>query len=400
MYSSNKTCESDMSIFTPHRKDSKGNLKNCIGRNSIVPDTEQKWYGLLLPNKVPAYDFTLCQYCGENFFKPHEVYEVDPNEYPQILQGVTCDCSNGELCKKFGTDRRFTTIGGLHFYVNIVGAYTGSDWVPTMHIPGIEGDNASQNGAHIVPMPSHSYWEWCIKGERYGKYAGQRNIYYRVKNASFEDGRRVSITNEQGNSLIYTPIDMEMRVDSFTSGKNGSRYLFISPTEYDREIGNVSDHHNKSNKLKIKVGIYRKEEVAVHIEYDAPRYRGLNSNYSDNVSKTRGWNGGSTHSAQGSSNYMNARPTQANFVEIDEVDAVIQLVNNESDEEIVHNEQLIQEQINKKNTAKLEMLRKQKISIENEINEIEQVIEQTKNNSRASYLKNKQKPEEFCVEVD
>ena len=337
-------------------------IRRGSGRNSgrAKYDANAKWYGCFDSNgkKIPPSDLTFCEACGSRNFKSDEVYEVTDEDYPPINRpSLVCDAPNTDMCRDtFGIDRRCIHTQGLRVNINAV-ERDGDKWSPLMTIPTEEGKVAASGGVGIYGLPSMTYWECIIRGDPRGKYKNDPDIYFKVAKAKFGDDRAVSITNHEGNSNFYTPIGGNLlTINSYKTGVSGQRFFYAAPAKLETDNGLEASHNKKSNILYLTISICRKvllgeekeEKGLSSDEDDGIQYRGgttKGGGTSKGGATTRGgattkgggsssYSGGSNFAADGYSRHIKTHRVNARFDEIETVDIIIQLVNNQSDEEL------------------------------------------------------------------
>jgi hypothetical protein len=342
----------------------------CIGREKH--NVNAKWYGCFDSNgkKIPPSDLTFCEACGSRNFKSDEVYEVTDEDYTSINRSfLVCDTRNTDMCRDtFGIDRRCIHKQGIRVNINAV-ERDGDKWAPLMTIPTEEGKVAASGGVGIYGIPSMTYWECIIRGDPRGEYRNDPDIYFKVAKAKFGDDRAVSITNHEGNSNFYTPIGGTiLTINSYKTGVSGQRFFYAAPAKLETDNGLEASHNKKSNILYLTISIYRKvllgeekeEKGLSSDEDDGIQYRGGTTRggakgggggttrggaKGGGGATTRGgshdmeacsssYSGGSNFAADGYSRHIKTHRVNARFDEIETVDVIIQLVNNQSDEEL------------------------------------------------------------------
>jgi hypothetical protein len=237
-----------------------------------------------------------------------------------------------------------------------------------MRIPTEQGASASKGGVGIFPVPSMSYWELSVRGDPNGRFKGS-NLYFKVKSAKFGDGRVVKITNQMGSTNFYTPLEGSlMTINSYLTGVQGQRFFFVAPSTLEKANKLEADHNNESNKLYLTFSIHKKVDWNPEPE---PVFRGGGGYRGIAKGATRGsYNGGSNFAASGNSSNVSTRRVNATFPEIEEISAIIQLVNNEPEEELIHVTKVIQEQVDGEKQRKIDALLKQKEMIDIQIQEL------------------------------
>lgn len=340
----------DTTVFDLDRTDASGQPVCC------TLNTGNKWFQF---KTVEPSILSFCEYCGKNYFEKGEVSEIDFSKYPHLKGKLECDTRYTKRCKSYGIQRRCIETDGVQVNVNIVN-HKNDSWRPTMRIPTSKGNTAFENGVGIFPLSSMSYWEFVIQGIP-GGVLNNPDYFLKMKSARFGDGRTVSYTDESGNSNIYFNAQKsQMIVNSYRTGTEGERFLFVAPSKLEREHHLEAPHNNESNKVFITVGVYKKEQPP------QPKtvWRGGGA--------TRGCNytGGSNFAASGYSELVKTESMRDELIEINSIDFTIQLVNNEEESSLLHYSQTIQEKVDNQIEMDIEKLIKERDAIDERIREL------------------------------
>ena len=342
----------------------------CIGSGKHA--SFSKWYGLIDTNgdRINPSKLSFCAACGLRNFKSDQVFEVTHKDYPNVIPTLICDTPHTDMCRDtFGIDRRCIHRQGLRVNINAI-ERDGDKWAPLMTIPTEKGATASAGGVGIYGIPSMTYWECVIRGDPRGKYRNSMGIYFKVAKAQFGDDRKVTITNNYGNSNFYTPIkDTLLIFNSYKNGVSDQRFFYMAPSKLETDNGLEPSHNKKSNILYLTISICKKvsledleEKGLSSNEDDGIQYRGV-AKGGGGVAKGGGgarskggggarskggsssYSGGSNFAADGYSSHIKTHRVNARFDEIETVDIIIQLVNNQSDEELESLAIEVQEQV-------------------------------------------------------
>ena len=371
----------------------------CIGSGKHA--SFSKWYGLIDTNgdRIHPSRVSFCAACGLHNFKSDQVFEVTHKDYPNVIPTLVCDTPHTDVCRdQFGIDRRCIHTQGLRVNINAI-ERDGDKWAPLMTIPTEEGAVASTSGVGIYGIPSMTYWECVIRGDPRGKYRHDPDIYFKVAKAKFGDGRKVSITNHEGNSNFYTPIGGNLlTINSYKTGVSGQRFFYAAPSKLETDNGLEASHNKKSNILYLTISICRKVSLEEEKD-DGIQYRGgtrgvaRSKGAKSKGAKSKGggsssYSGGSNFAADGYSSHIKTHRVNARFDEIETVDIIIQLVNNQPDEELERLAIEVQEQVDMAKEAAIAKLMVERDIIDKKIATLRQ-----NKTRREAVLTHKQPPQ-------
>ena len=381
--------------FPLDTKNTQGNRRTCLGGG--INDGTIQWYGFIQSDgiRVDPYKLTFCQCCGEQNFQPHQVFKIMDNEYPNLIPVLICDTVNTKLCLAYNIDMRCLHYAGFRVNINLINR-EGDKWVPASRIPTIEAGKAAKVGTHLVNIPTHTGWECCIKGDPNGKYANS-DLYYKVECARFGDGREVIVSSKGGTTNFYTPLSSPKPMIFNGYDRDDSRFVFVAPSNLEKSHGLQASHDKQSNKLYLTLSIHR-EVTAVEPVYrqskggndeylegsydmvsDANTMRGgttkgasMNGYFS--AATTRGgsvqsdYSGGSNFSSGGKTHHSETHTVNSTFPKVGpSVEMIIQLVNNEPQEDLLHFARLVQEQVEGQRRDDLGKLQREKELLEAKI---------------------------------
>lgn len=363
----------DTSIFTPKILNSKGELRACLGSHNKAPN--RKWYGITNPEngmRINPYDISFCEFCGNNGFKSNEIFEITDQEYPFIIPKLSCDSPITEKYKSIIGDKRCVYMNGIKFNVNITDE-SDKIWSPILKIPTEQGINAASKGVLLAALPSMSYWEFVVKADEDGSYYNDK-YYYKVK-GKFEDGRDITVMDQKGNTNYYTPMKGGMvSVNSYKSGY-GNRFFFQAPSKLEIDESIEPIHNNSSNKLFLEVTIYEKQEIyqsrggGVMRGGDGGKWRGSNGGVTRGGG---GYAGGSNFGTSGYSEGVITKNVNANFIKINSINCIIQLVNNEDDSEREYMSRKIQDQVDRHTQMEIATMISQRNILDFKINKLQE----------------------------
>ena len=258
-------------------------------------------------------------------------------------------------------------------------------------------------------------------------------LWFKIKTARFKDGRKVEVTDKNGNSNLYHKLSShELVVDAYKKGKD-QRFFFIAPPREAVEkakdgvptIGcsatKVAEHNGKSNTLELEVSIHieQKPEPVIVAEARArapalwgpvPTVRGgISGDHNEKSSELKfigggvgvakgrdtrspkskgcGYTTGSNFGAGGYSKPVRTYTTKSTFPEVDRVKFILQLVNDESDSEREHFAIMVDDQKRAWKIGEIDRLTERKLEkereklamnrkLEREIDDIQAQIEQ------------------------
>lgn len=374
----------DLSVFTPRKLGSKGQLRSCIGSNTT--SGTRKWYGCydrrgvtISPNRL-----SFCEFCGENGFKPIEVFEVTDTNYPGLSSSLVCDSPNTNLVTELVGDHRTVRYCGVKINGNVIDQ-PDRVWSPILLIPDDSSKSAAESGVLRLPVPSGSYWEFVVQMDDKGRY---NSIDYCYKiTVETGDGRSIVKMDQSGNSKYYTPYGRQIRINSYNSGE-GSRFFFQAPAQVEVDGGIAAGHNLKSNIFKITVTVHtkvdlcskctrdvyhsglcfdchRQQERENEVRRSGVVFRGSSETRgATRGGVAKGYSGGSNFSTSGYSEHAQTTRVRSRFPVVETINLTLQLVNNESEDERMHVTRIIQGQNDswregeiKKREAELERLR-------------------------------------------
>ena len=158
----------DLSIFTPRKLGSKGQLRSCLGHR--VTSSYRRWYGcydssglLIDPSKL-----SFCEFCGETGFSSGEVFLVTDKNYPGLYNSLECDSYNTKLVTEMIGDHRTVRHRGIKLNGNVIDQ-DDTVWSPVLLIPDDSSKAAAASGVLRLPLPSGSFWEFVVKMDDTGK---------------------------------------------------------------------------------------------------------------------------------------------------------------------------------------------------------------------------------------
>ena len=349
----------DTSLFSPSTRNSMGLLRCCSGITDSEPRKPEKWYGIVDKNtgeKIDPKTISICDHCKLKSFDDSEVYNVTEEDYPGLIQNLECDIPVTERVKKYIGDRRSVFIGGIKFNVNITDM-KDEEWAPVTKLRTPEAMKAEKIGVLLADVPTMSYWEFVIKGDEDSHLYTDEN-YIQVK-ATDGTGRVIKIADQNGITNFVTPIVGGMvRVNAYDTTPD-NRFFFQAPSGIETANKLEASHNKQSNKIFITVSIFRKETIVDPpvTSHPKPLYRGGGCGNGGAGGLTRGgaYTGGSNFAASGKSNVANTRKVNARFIKIKEVEGIIQLVNNESEDERIYMTKKIQDTITEKENDESEI---------------------------------------------
>jgi len=363
--------------------DTNGNRRTCIGNN--VHNCSIEWYGYIGDDgeKVKVSELTFCQFCGRNNFPPDRVFLITDNDYPsKLIPRLVCDTSKTVNCLRYGIDIRCLHYGGFRINVNLINQ-DDTLWTPATRIPTPKAMAAARTGVHIVGVPTSMGWELSIKGDPNGKYR-HSDLLYKIKEAKFGDGRKVKVTDTRGSTNFYTSFQSNMGIRFNGYGGENTRFVFWKPSAMEKSHGLQAAHDGESNKLYLTLSIHREmkkpKPQPTYDCYEEGGYRGGGSQMrgggegtSKGVgSQTRGqekggspYSGGSNFSSHGNTFHTETTVVDSTFPEVEvPVEMIVQLVNNESEEELIHFTRQLQSQVDGAKRDDIELMEKEKARLE------------------------------------
>lgn len=360
----------DTTKFTPERMDEFGNPIACL---KYLGKTN---YGLIGSNGMRIHPTLIhfCKFCAEHI-GPEKTYSFNRADYPVSFEdGFVCATNKTHLLKEYGVDLRCVYNGGLSLNVNLVHPKDDNIWRPTMRISSDKGEMASKNGVAIIHTPSNIYWEAVIKGENLGKYSNT-NHYFKLHSATSGDGRTITVENSDGNHNIFYRINEDMLIiNSYSKGKD-KRFFFATPSNMETSNGIAAPHNGESNKFYFKIGIYKIEEYKVgpakgNVWRGSNMTRGENVTRGGKMAKGSAYSGGSNFEAEGNSDYVKTESLNGKKILLEEVNFTLQLVNNQSEAELVQNTVNIQRQITESREEEIKKLIKERDTLNDRIMEL------------------------------
>jgi len=364
--------------------DTKGNRRTCIGNN--VHNSSIEWYGYIGDDgeKVKVSDLTFCQFCSRNNFPPDRVFLVTEQDYPsRLVPMLVCDTSQTANCLKYGIDSRCLHYGGFRVNINLINQ-DDTDWTPVTRIPTPKAMTASRSGVHIVGVPTSMGWEISIKGDPNGKYR-HSDLLYKMKEAKFGDGRKVKVTDTRGNTNFYTSFQSNTGIRFNGYGGENTRFVFWKPSNKEKSHGLQATHDGESNKLYLTLSIHREvkkpKPQPTYKCYEEGGYRGgapqMRGGGQEKGGQTRGggqakggssqndYGGGSNFSSHGNTFHTQTTVVDSTFPEVEvPVEMIVQLVNNESEEELIHFTRQLQSQVDGAKSDEIELMEKEKARLE------------------------------------
>jgi hypothetical protein len=377
--------------------DTKGNRRTCIGHN--VHNSSMEWYGYIGDDgeNVHPVDLSFCQFCGRNNFTPDRVFLVTSAKYPGLIPRLVCDTSKTDNCLKYGIDSRCLHYGGFRVNVNLINQ-NDTDWTPVTRIPTPKAIAAARSGVHIVGVPTSMGWELSIKGDPNGKYR-HSDLLYKIKEAKFGDGRKVKVTDTRGSTNFYTSFQSNTGIRFNGYGGENTRFVFWKPSAMEKSHGLQAAHDGESNKLYLTLSIHREvkkpKPQPIYNCYEeggyrggAPQMRGGGEGTSkgggsqmrgggEGTSKGGGsqmrghekggspYGGGSNFSSHGNTFHTQTTVVDSTFPEVeDPVEMIVQLVNNESEEELIHFTRQLQSQVDGAKRDEIGRMEKEKARLE------------------------------------
>ena len=369
----------DTSIFTPNRTTSMGDSIGCIGHNKH--NTKAQWFGYINNGtRIDPHSLTFCNFCAKNYFTTEQVFEVLDTDYPYLKPKLVCDTPITDVCLKYGIDKRCVHYRGIRFNVNLIDE-SNKVWIPTMIIPTEAGSKASYNGVGIFPIPTMCYWEFVVKIDPNGKY-NYGDYYLKIKKAQFGDGRMVNVSNKHGNTNIFTPASTNLIINSYKTGVAGERFFFVSPPKLEIDHGLEAEHNNESNKLYLTISIHKKvmnrvlEEEVVY--RGGPPKKETSNPFKSPTIGSPGYTGGSNFGASGYSSNLDTHTVDATFPEVDSIDIIVQLVNNQSQEELISANRIVQAQVDAETHKKISKLEHKRNLITKQIDELRNPTDRSK----------------------
>jgi hypothetical protein len=381
--------------------DTKGNRRTCIGNN--VHNSSIEWYGYIGDDgeRISPRDLSFCQFCGTNNFTPDRVFLVTSAEYPGLIPNLVCDTTETNNCLKYGIDTRCLHYGGFRVNVNLINQ-DDTVWTSVTRIPTPKAMEAARSGVHIVGVPTSMGWELSIKGDPNGKYR-HSDLLYKIKEAKFGDGRKVKVTDTRGSTNFYTSFQSNTGIRFNGYGGENTRFVFWKPSAMEKSHGLQATHDGESNKLYLTLSIHRevkKPRLSIlrqcyeeggyrdggssQMRGGAPQTRGGGSQMRGGGSQTRGggdtvkggqtrgqakggspYGGGSNFSSHGNTFHTQTTVVDSTFPEVeDPVEMIVQLVNNESEEELIHFTRQLQSQVDGAKREEIEQMEKEKAQLE------------------------------------
>jgi hypothetical protein len=326
-----------------------GLLRCCSGISNSESRKPETWYGIVDKNtgeKIEPKTISICDYCKVKSFDDSEVFVVNDEEYPGLIPYLACAIPVTERVKGYIGDRRSVFIGGIKMNLNITDM-GDEEWAPVTKLRTPEAMKADKIGVLLADVPTMSYWEFVIKGDEDSPLYSDEN-YIQVK-ATDGTGRVIKIADQNGITNFVTPIVGGMvRVNAYDTTSD-NRFFFQAPSSIETANKLEASHNKQSNKIFITVSIFRKETIVDPPVATRPKplYRGGGGGGA--------YSGGSNFAASGKSNVANTRKVNARFIKIKEVEGIIQLVNNESEEERIYMTKKIQDTITEKGADESEI---------------------------------------------
>jgi hypothetical protein len=313
----------------------------CIGNNVHINGNIYGWKrddG----TKIPIQNVSFCEYCAKKYPQKN-IYLSDTKGGSFVCNTLFTDV----LRDDYGIDERCLHYDGYRVAVNIVHPENNHIWRPTIKLNS-RPETADENGLLISNIPSGSHYEISITTDN---HCYNDDYAFKIESIKFGDGNIV--TYSTGPTPIgYSNIRHELKanitalINSYHSLKPNTRFYFQRMSETEEELGLTPDHYNKSNKIFITLGLYKKIEE--------PVYR---------CSKRGGsLGGGATYSTNGKSVKINTKRETVKYTRYPErkTEISIQLVNDESDEQLEVVSSSIHEKATRELTEKLASLKARK----------------------------------------
>ena len=341
--------------------DTKGNRRTCTGNN--VHNSSIEWYGYIGEDgtKVKVADLTFCQFCGLNNFPPDRVFLITDKDYPsELVSRLVCYTRQTSYCLKYGIDVRCLHYGGFRINVNLINQ-DDTDWTPVCRIPTTNAMIAGRTGVHIVGVPTSMAWELNIKGDPHGKYR-RSDLLYKIKDATFGDGRKVKVTDTRGATNFYTSFQSNTGIRFNGYDGENTRFLFWKPSAMEKSYGLHAKHDGESNKLYLILSIHREvkrpaSQPTYNCYEEREIYRGGAG--TKGGSQQNDYGRGSNFSSHGNTFHPQTTGVDSTFPEVEEpVEIIVQLVNNESEEELIHFTRQLQTQVDAAKRAEIEGMEK------------------------------------------
>ena len=363
---------SDTTVFTPYTLSSNNAPRACIGINRKSPNT--RWYGIYDSDKekISPNDLSFCQYCGENAFNSNEVWLVNN----QTFNNLVCDTPT-KKCKAFIGERRCMALpfnylengeiqsGKLELNINLIDE-KNDKWVPVTKGITKTQKEAEKVGALIVNIPTHQRWQFVVKPSPNYIYNG---LYYKFGKIKSKDGREVKVKNHNNKTKFYIPISPNIgltEVNGYETGIDGTQFFFIAPSNKEIYSGIEDKTNLKSNIFQGTITIHRK------VMKDSNLYSGISKGgiSKGGISKGGISKGGTNLSTDGFQENIRTTTINAEFPQISSLEFTIQLINNETDNELDYFADIIDKQIILWRDKKITKLLEEKNKIDLEIDRL------------------------------
>ena len=325
----------------------------CIGHNVHINGNIYGWKrddG----TKIPIQNVSFCEYCAKKYPQKN-IYLSDTKGGSHVCNTFFTD----KLRDTYGIDERCLHYDGYRVTINIVHPENDRIWRPTIKLNS-RPEEAEENGLLISNIPSGSHYEISITTD---SHCYNDDYAFKIESIKFGDGNIV--TYSTGPTPIgYSNIRHELKanisalINSYHSQKPNTRFYFQRMTETEEELGLTPEHYNKSNKIFITLGLYKKIEE--------PVYRGCSSEGSvmrgGGVMRGGSLGGGATYATNGKSVKIDTKKETEKYARYPErkTEISIQLVNDESDEQLDAVSTSIHEQATRELTEKLASLKARK----------------------------------------
>ena len=251
--------------FGPKLRGLDNKLRCCLGSKHVHIDS-CNWYGIIDPNtgnKVSLATFSLCSFCAENHFQPHEIYTLSPDEDKVFREqygnsSFNCDMfCRPSLIQYNLLHKRVTEKNGMQVNVNVINPENINEWSPALIPYTNETINAQMNGCHIAQIPSHCGFGIVLKIDPDGMY-NDSDYCFQIKEIKDGTGRPVTVTTSSGSSNFYNPSGTDLCIRGYKTGVSGEKFFFVAPTQHEKNQGEVAEHHGESTKFNITVNIHKK----------------------------------------------------------------------------------------------------------------------------------------------
>nr|QFG74379.1 MAG: hypothetical protein [Megaviridae environmental sample] len=302
-------------IFTPELLNSKNQRRTCISTNY---NFETEWYQV---EKYEGHYF--CKFCADNYFSKEQVTRCIPTKIIKNCSTVTTEFYEHPY------NQRYMKFDGLEYNINIIDPINNDNFKPVM-IPHDKFPYSSE-GKGMFLLPTNSFWELNIRINPKSFLWDSKN-WLKVISAKFRNGKAVKVCDKNGNENFHTPCKDNMgkpltiTINSYDIGK---KFFFRCPSSLE-EVHDLQALDNlASNILLLEVGIYEMIDITPIPDTVQMRSSG----------QTRcGGNYKGGHNFAVAGNTHNVSTVRLNKIPklIRRVKTVIQLINNEPEDELIH----------------------------------------------------------------